>query len=228
MNGRIKPSALLEAMQDTANEHCRQLGVDRYALSDKGLVWVVFRIEVQTDRYPKLGERLTVRTFTKGNRLHFYPRYYLILDEKGETIVRAGALWMLIDKDARSMVTPEKSGIKLPDADNCDIPVKISMSAKKTEGEKIARDHCPVYSDIDINGHVNNTRYADWLCDMMGPELLGHNEIASMSISYDHEIRPNTKLVNTLTVNDDVFQLAGSDDSKAFYSIYGTLRKPEI
>ena len=228
LNGKVKPSALLEALQDTANEHCKHLGVDRSALSDMGLLWVIFRIDVQIGRYPKLGEKLVVQTFTKGSRLHFYPRYYRILNEEGEAIVRGGAIWMLMDKASRCTITPEKSGIKLPDAANCDIPVKLSMSAKKIEGEKIIRDYYPAYSDIDVNGHVNNTRYADWLCDMMGLELLQHKEIASISICYDHEIKPHTKLINSLTVENDEFQLVGSDDAKTFYSIYGTLRRSEI
>ncbi|MBQ4231185.1 MAG: hypothetical protein II671_06505, partial [Salinivirgaceae bacterium] len=51
-----------------------------------------------------------------------------------------------------------------------------------------AVEHVPLYSEIDVNGHVNNARYADWLCNCLGVERLRRFEIWTASIEYRHEI----------------------------------------
>ena len=45
----------------------------------------------------------------------------------------------------------------------------------------------PGYSRIDVNGHVNNTAYADFALDAAAPVLSGR--IESFQIDYRHELR---------------------------------------
>ena len=51
------------------------------------------------------------------------------------------------------------------------------------------------YSDTDINGHVNNTRYADFACDALDMDQLeqGHF-LSTMQIGYLAECRPGDVL----------------------------------
>jgi acyl-CoA thioesterase FadM len=42
-----------------------------------------------------------------------------------------------------------------------------------------------VYSDIDYNGHMNNTHYPDMLCDFV-PDIL-RKRVTGMIVSYRHE-----------------------------------------
>ena len=46
------------------------------------------------------------------------------------------------------------------------------------------------YSDTDINGHVNNTRYADFVCDALRLEGLPRSRFLSeLQIGYTAESR---------------------------------------
>jgi hypothetical protein len=55
----------------------------------------------------------------------------------------------------------------------------------KAAGERTAR-----YSDIDYNGHVNNTRYIQWIQDITDPDVLTNATQLRLDINYLHEVRP--------------------------------------
>ena len=63
------------------------------------------------------------------------------------------------------------------------------------------------YSDTDMNGHVNNTRYADFACDAVGMECLSQDRyLAEMQIGYLAECRPGEVLtIQTSGLGDSRF-----------------------
>ncbi len=223
INGTGKLSFILEIMQNTAYEHCRVLHVGHDELSGKGLTWVLFRTDIQIARYPRPGERLTVQSFTKGSRIRFFPRYYTVTDESGERICCAGSLWMLMEKASRKSVSSRESGIVLPDAD-MEAPLRISTLTETVEGEARDSTYTPVYTDFDCNGHVNNIRYTDWLCNELGLSVMKRKEVVSLSIDYRSEIVPGTAIVNSLVLKDDAFRFSGGVQGKQFFCMTGKLR----
>ena len=80
LNGQWRPSAIMETMQELAGIHSELLGVGRNALIEQGVVWVLTRVEVVMDRYPKIGEHLSLETFPMPVRRWFFPRYFVFRD----------------------------------------------------------------------------------------------------------------------------------------------------
>ncbi len=217
----------MEAMQDTANEHCRLIHIGRDDLAKRGLSWVLFKVELQIEQYPRLDQKVTIRTFTKGSRFKFCPRYYIIRNQEGQEICKAGALWMIMDMRSRTTLIPQKCGIEPPNEQYNGVPLQISTASKMIEGAKKIFDYQPVYSEIDLNGHVNNVRYADWLCNDLGLDLLREKEIQSLSINYNYEILPGVAVKHYLIMKDDEFQFIGRADDTQFFSMYGVLRNKQ-
>ena len=77
VSARMKPSAVLELMQEMAGAHAEKLNVGRSRLLPMNLAWVLTRVEVRMDRYPLSGETITVETFPMPNRRVFFPRYFI-------------------------------------------------------------------------------------------------------------------------------------------------------
>ena len=70
------------------------------------------------------------------------------------------------------------------------------------------------YSDTDLNGHVNNTRYADFACDALEMEKLGPRRFLSeMQIGYLAECRPGEELRLLTGREGDVCFAQGMDES---------------
>jgi len=199
--------------------------VGRKELLEKGLAWVLFKTDMQVVRYPALGEKVLVETFTKGSQLNFFPRYSVIKDRTGTEIGKIGSLWMLMDLVTRKTVSAQKTGISMPDYQNAKAPVSISFAKRNVTGQKQEYYIKPQFTDIDINGHVNNVRYADWLCNSLGIDLLAEYEVEFLSIDYLSEIHPDDKVVCILELSEKVFQYSGHTGAQALFNIYGILKK---
>ena len=82
------------------------------------------------------------------------------------------------------------------------------------EGMTLAERRLMHYSDTDINGHVNNTRYADFACDAIRADLLGKDTfVSSMQLGYTAECHPGEQIDLLSSRVDDVCFIHGIDET---------------
>jgi len=224
MNSRMMPSAILEVMQEMAGAHAELLGIGRSMLLDKNLVWVLTRIEVQMARYPVFGETITAETFPMPNRRWFFPRYFIFRDEDGNQIGCAGSLWVLLDVQERRMSRPDAVLPLMPDNSDLVAPLGLPAAVTDVAGTFEASTHVPVYTDLDMNGHVNNTKYLDWCCNALGIKTLRTHELASFALNYNQEILPDQEIRMELHRNGPDFSFSGFDGEKRHFDVGGVLR----
>ena len=102
--GRLKPSAMLLYIQQTAGEHSDSYDLTYDALAQRGIFWAVIRHRVQIERLPAAGETITLETWPMPTTRVAYPRSIVAYDEAGNEVFRSIALWVLMDLNNRSMV----------------------------------------------------------------------------------------------------------------------------
>jgi acyl-ACP thioesterase len=225
LNEKWRPSAVLETMQDVAGTHSMLLGCGRSDLVRNNIVWVLSRCELHMDRYPSVGEKITVHTFPTPTRICFFPRYYIFTDEHGKMIGKAGSLWLLLDLTTRRMLPPGDVGKLIPDNRDLSVPMNLPATVGQLQGEEFVSEYKPVYTDIDVNGHVNNTRYADWLCNALGLDLMKEYEPAHIILNYNHEVLPEHTVVLRRILKGTEYRLSGFIGESAAFDIGGVLRK---
>ena len=223
VNGQWRPSAVLAAMQELSGAHCALLGCGRDDLLRRGIVWILARSEVQMTRYPHLGETITMQTFHKPVRLRFFPRYYIFKDAAGEVIGKAGTLWLLMDLATRQTIPAGDIAALLPDNSELAAPMALPATVGQLQGEETVMMYDPVYTDLDVNGHVNNTKYADWLCNMLGTDTLQQYAPESLILNYNVEVRPGQHVALHLTRHGLEYRLAGYHGEKLAFEIGGRL-----
>ena len=86
-----------------------------------------------------------------------------------------------------------------------------------------AREYLPGYSEIDVNGHVNNTRYVSWLCDELGAELMKDKCVRSLTVNYSHEILPGQPVLLRTQREDDSFRMSGDYEGVNHFTLSGEL-----
>ncbi len=224
MNNLWRPGAMMTEMQETAGEHSAAMGCGRNALLEKGLAWVVARMAFRVERYPAWGETVTLRTFHRPHRHRFFPRYFEILDGEGAAIARASSLWLLMDLETRQSVDANR--LDRPLTDNSDLaePMPLPGGIPRLEAAEEIIPRRAEYTDLDANGHVNNTKYVDWLCNTLGVETLSAHPIETLTIHFNSEIRPEQPVELRLAREGLQYRMAGIHDGKTAFEIGGTLK----
>ena len=185
--GRLKPSQILNIMQQVAGDHSALLGTDRETLMQRNLFWAVIRHRVQVTRLPRTGEVLTAQTWPMPTTRTAYPRSTVVYDSQGRECFRGISLWVLMDAGTRAMVLPGKSGVTVDGTlTGSELAVPGSMGLKPLEN----RDSRTVrFTDLDVNGHMNNCRYLDWTMDALPGSFHEKHPIGEFSVSYFSEAR---------------------------------------
>ena len=183
--GRLKLSTLLYYAQEAAGKHSELLGVGYDALALQRLFWAVTRHRVQITRLPIRGETITVETWPMPTTKVAYPRSVIAFDQNGNELFRSISLWVLMDMDQRTMILPGKSGIAVNGSlTGNELAVPKSIIPKPTNNTDF---RTVTYSCLDRNGHMNNTRYLDWVDDLLSASFHSGHFAREFIICYHSE-----------------------------------------
>ena len=189
MNGHIKlPDVILLSLQVSGMQSI-ELGVsDKAILENYNLVWIITDYDIEVVRLPRFAEEITIETEALSyNRLFCYRRF-TIYDEAGQEIIRMLATFVLMDRDSRKVhaVEPEIVAPYQSDFDK-----KLIRGPKyETLEEPISKDYHVRFYDLDMNGHVNNSKYLDWIFEVMGADFLTQYIPKRINLKYVKEVRP--------------------------------------
>lgn len=190
--GRLKPSMILLYAQEIAGMHCNELALDYDTLAKQRLFWAVTRHKVQVTRLPMLGETIHVETWPMPTTRVAYPRSMVAYDAKGNECFRSISLWVLMDLDTRNMILPGKSGISVVGTlRGNELPSPNGLIAKPL-GSHRSRSVC--FTDLDRNGHMNNTRYMDWIDDLLPSPFHMRSTVKEFTVCYLSEAKEGQEL----------------------------------
>lgn len=185
--GQLKLSALLYLAQTAAEGHCQELSLGWETLQKQDLFWAVVRHRVQISRLPFVGETVTVKTWPMPTTRTAYPRACAGYDEKGNELFRCISLWVLMDCNTRTMVLPGKSGVEVAGMlTGSELTPPASLTPQPYVNQ-VTRQ--VTFSQLDRNGHMNNTRYLDWVEDLLSSDFHRQNSPKELTICYLNEVR---------------------------------------
>ena len=190
--GRVKPSVILYFAQEAAGGHCQELSLDWDTLKKRNLFWAVIRHRVQISRLPAAGETITVETWPMPTTRSAFPRATVAYDAQGAEVFRSVSLWVLMDTQTRAMVLPGKSGIELTGTlRGTELAPPSSILPKplvNTVSRRVG------YTELDRNGHMNNTRYLDWIDDLLPSDFHRAHPIREFTVCYLSEAREEQRI----------------------------------
>lgn len=214
--GRIQPTTILDMMQDAATVQAEQMGIGRQDMLAKGVFWVIVRTKFEIVRQPRHFQTVTVRTWPHSPSRFSFQRDFTLSDEKGEVLVKATSEWVLVDLESRKFA---KMSYYYDGSDDFSEDRAFDEKPRKLpdfEGNRPVRVMTPTYSDIDLNGHVNNARYPSFVIDALEPGPEG--AVKTLQIDYRHEVLPDAPLAVHLSVEEGVVRSKGvrEDGNVAF------------
>ena len=190
--GRMKTSMILFLAQEVAGQHCVSLAVDYDTLAAKRMFWAVTRHRVQITRLPHRGETIRIETWPMPTTRVAYPRSVVAYDANGNECFRAISIWVLMDLDKRSMILPGKSGISVVGTlRGMELDSPSGLVAKVLQNRR-SRQVC--FTDLDRNGHMNNTKYLDWVDDLLPSRFHEQHSPKEFTVCYLSESREGQTL----------------------------------
>ena len=215
-DGRATLPTICNYLQEAASLNAATLGFgkDDFAAKGENISWVLTRMAVKMSRYPAWNDEVTVETFPRGGRKIVAWRDFEVKDAKGATLGLATTEWMLIDLATRKIVAvPEKV---FAANDPANVPVlglePFSKFRFPEGGSGVPPLHfTAMKAQIDLNGHVNNVHYIDWMLEPCASRCPAEMEIVFRSETFaGDEVRVETAAADGFTYHR-VFAPDGKD-----------------
>ena len=93
---------------------------------------------------------------------------------------------------SRSMILPGKSGVEIMGSlTGMELPVPQGLPARIMPR---SRSRAVCFTDLDRNSHMNNTRYMDWVCDLLPSAYHQGHELKDLTVCYLNEAREGQEL----------------------------------
>jgi fatty acyl-ACP thioesterase A len=165
-------------------------------MNQANLAWVCTRLHLRVRKYPKWGGKVSVSTWFEPQGKIAARRDYAFEDHQtGEKLGEATSQWVVFNLGSRRMARIPNSVLedfkfqaleqqvmeegyaadKLPDVDEvgsvCGAPIVHSVRR----------------SDMDMNGHVNNVVYVQWLLESVPPETWDAHVLSEVILEYRSE-----------------------------------------
>ena len=190
--GRLKPSAILYFAQEVAGRHCDALSLDYDTLASRRLFWAVTRHRVQITRLPERGETVRVETWPMPTTRVAFPRSIVVYDAAGNECCRSISLWVLMNLDTRNMILPGKSGIAVSGTlRGTELALPGSLVPRLMDNSRLREVR---FTDLDRNGHMNNSRYMDWIDDLLPSAFHEKHPVKEFTVCYHSEAREGQTL----------------------------------
>ena len=177
---QVDLSQIVNYFQDCSTFHSEDVGYGIDVLEELGKVWFLCGWQVEVERYPKFGEKLTIATWPYDrNDLYAY-RNFVMIDEKGNTIAKANSIWFLVDIGTEKPVRITENDVIMYGMEE-KLSMNYSQRKIKIFGELEQREGFPILkAHIDTNGHVNNSQYIQFAQEYIPSDFV----ITSMRVDY--------------------------------------------
>ncbi|MFA5258069.1 MAG: acyl-ACP thioesterase domain-containing protein [Opitutales bacterium] len=188
-SAKIRLTSIFCLMQDAASVHASGLGVGFEDLYPIHRTFILSRIQMKIcGELPVWGESLVLQTWPRGLERLFAYRDFELSKEGEMPFLKATSSWLMIDTEHRRPVRPQDMftgitprSVRVMDDD---APQKLGWDEETKPFEtRNARA-----SDLDLNGHVNNTRYIDWITDLIAMRHGLSAQISEICINYLSEV----------------------------------------
>ncbi|KAG0582678.1 hypothetical protein KC19_3G076900 [Ceratodon purpureus] len=224
---------IFSLFQEMALNHVQLLGIagDGFgatrAMNRLGLIWVVTKMQVDVERYPVWPEVIEIDSWVASAGKNGMRRDWIMRSYKtGEVLARATSTWCMMNGTTRRLS-------KIPDEVRSEIEPNFMdhrfafsqddspVAPRITKLDDVSTEHRSSHlkstpTDLDMNQHVNNLKYINWVLESIPDEHIQTHKLASIVLEYRRECH-STDIVESLTssktvINGDETVISDSND----------------
>ncbi len=192
--GRMPITLLINRLIEVATLHANAIGIGYDTLVGRHETWVLSRVAVEMSRYPAVNDHYTIRTWISSINRLFSERDFEILDTQGTPIGYARTVWAVLNTDTRqgADISHMEWVADLIPADKV-CPVDKPSRPRPVTGYA-AHPYRFTYCDIDVNRHVNSSRYIELLLNQWSLSFHDEFRLTRFEIAYMREAHYNEEV----------------------------------
>ena len=184
---RLTVLSIFNFMQEVASRHAEGLGVSIQQLLLENYTWLLSRLKIKIASFPVWQDRIKISTWPSGTQRLFALRDFHLQDENNQTVAAAVSAWLVLDVEKRRPVRigpfveklrPLEGQHILPDT----LDKLPGLEFRTHEKKFVVR-----YRDLDINQHVNNVSFVEWLVESIPAAVLNTAVLAELEINFTAE-----------------------------------------
>lgn len=173
-------------MLDTTNDQSKILHLLNEDLLKRGLTWMIYKWDIKIFDYPRENEKVEVITWaSRFKNLIAYREFEIYRDNK--LIGFASTEFVLVDfKKKKPIRISEdiRNAYGIVDEKHIERIKRINPSENIFNSKSVIVEK----EDIDINNHVNNLCYVDYIKNSLNGTDYENKEISELKLSYTKEI----------------------------------------
>lgn len=191
---RLRPQTLFAFLLNSAWNHAKGTNYGHDELSARNLKWVLVKAEMHITRLPRWGERIAIETWGKRRVKLYALRDFTVSSSDGQKLVSATSSWMVLDKASGRPQRFDQKSDSLPWQPGKDeIETSLEKVRELKHGKEVARFRV-LFSDIDVNRHVNSSKYLQWMMDSHPYDYLETAEPQGIELSFLAEALPDDEV----------------------------------
>lgn len=158
-NKQIDLTSIINYFQDCSTFQSEDLGVGLSYLESAHRVWILNAWQIQFNRFPSLGEHITISTWPYAFKSMYGYRNFTIEDSEQKVCAVANSTWVLMDSNTHRPLRVTEDAIKAYFLEEA-YPMEYASRKISVPVELETLASFPVIkSNIDTNNHVNNGQY---------------------------------------------------------------------
>ena len=217
---QMSPVALFCFLQESAWRHADSRGFGWHHLAEKQQFWVLAKIHAVIHQMPKWTQKIRLETWGKHPELLTAFRDFELFDKNNKLAISATSSWHILDMLSHRPTMTKDFAEKFP---------IINRSAIDKKPEKILLPEINAIqgnlfsvkpSDIDMNRHVNNTRYVQWAMDEIPFEFQQTHQLLEIDVNFVKEaMMEDCCYIKTYHQEDTFIQAIVSENNDKVLSI---------
>jgi acyl-ACP thioesterase len=191
---RATVPSLCRYFLEAAWNHAEALGLGFTHLRSQGKFWVLARLRCEVQQELAWGDEVILRTWPRGIKIAFALRDFELTDESGRRFAAGSSAWLALESVSKR---PQRLHKLLPSLDAFNGEAALGRDPEKLEDNETWDSDYPVtagYSDIDVNQHVNSSRYIGWMLDSYPVGFHFQHGLRILEVNYLSEAREGEQL----------------------------------
>lgn len=190
LNNKVTNTALLSYLEDAGGIHSNLVGYGLRDIPNVKKSWVLLGWKIEIFKRPTYGDKISIKTWSRGiDKLYAY-RDFEILDEDKKVIGIATSKWVLLDIEKGKITRIGEEVEKAYTVENLRVFEETDLEKLQEPQDFLSTtDFVVNRSLIDVNQHLHNIYFMDIANEVLPMEVYQNAELNHIRMMYKKEIK---------------------------------------